>query len=141
FMNFALGGSVVVPLLWGLGRRGGRAELIEVARAALRMMPIAISFAITTGVAVLLFVQGVYGQFFYTANILMGWHWLAILMYLMVGFYLTYAADRLMQAGRTGWGILVLLVVAAAFLTIAHVFNNNAILSLRPALWQGIHDG
>jgi len=141
FMNFALGGSIIIPLLWALGWRGGRAELNEVTRAALRIMPIAISFTITTGVAVLLFVQVVYGQFFYTANILMGWHWLAILLYLMLGFYMTYAADRLMQSGRTGWGILVLVIVAGAFLTIAHVFNNNAILSLRPGQWNSVYDG
>ena len=134
FMNFAMGGAIVIPFLWIAGRRRARPELVNVARTALRMMPIAISFTITTGVAVLLFVQVVYGQFFYTANILMGWHWLAILAYLMLGFYLVYAADALLHRNRFGWGMTMLIVAALAFLSIAHVFNNNAILAIRPAL-------
>jgi hypothetical protein len=141
FMNFALGGSIVIPALWVFGRRRGRNDLIDVARAALRIMPVAVSFTITTGVAVLLFVQVMYGQFFYTANILMGWHWLMILAYLMIGFYLVYVAEGLLRRGRIRWGIVALVIVALAFLSIAHVFNNNAILSLKPELWRAIHDG
>ncbi len=140
FMNFAMGGAVVIPFLWIMGRRRARPELVDVARTALRMMPVAISFTITTGVAVLLFVQVVYGQFFYTANILMGWHWLAILAYLMLGFYLVYAADAQLHRNRFGGGMTMLIVAALAFLSIAHVFNNNAILAIRPALWRAIHD-
>ncbi len=141
FMNFAMGGAIVIPFLWIVGRRRARPEWVDIARTGLRMMPVAISFTITTGVAVLLFVQVVYGQFFYTANILMGWHWLAILAYLMLGFYLVYAADALLHRNRFGGGMAAIIFAALLFLSIAHVFNNNAILSIRPELWRAIHDG
>lgn len=141
FMNFTLGGALVVPILWFIGRRRAKPELAEMARTAMRVMPVAVSFTITTGVPLLLFVQAMYGHVFYTANILLGWQWLSLLAYLMVGFYLVYFAARLMDRGRDGPAYVVLVAVAVAFTMVAHVFNNNAVLSVRPELWEAMHAG
>lgn len=141
FMNFALGGTLVLPALWVVARRRDRKDMVDVALAGMSFLPIAVSFTITTGVAVLLFVQVVYGHFFYTANILLGWQWLSLLVYLAVGFYLVYLAKTLMLNGRVALALVTLLLVAASFLMVAHIFNNNAVLSLRPDLWRAMHDG
>jgi len=141
FMNFALGGTLVLPVLWAVGRRRQRADLVDVASAGMAFLPIAVSFTITTGVAVLLFVQVVYGHFFYTANILLGWQWLSLLAYLAVGFYLVYYARALMLEGRGALALIAMLLVAVSFLMVAHIFNNNAVLSLRPDLWRAMYDG
>jgi len=141
FMNFTLGGALVVPVLWFLGRRRARPDLVEMARTAMRVMPVAVSFTITTGVPLLLFVQTMYGHVFYTANILLGWQWMSILAFLLLGFYLVYFASRLMDRGRDGPAYVALVAVAVAFTMVAHVFNNNAVLSIRPELWEAMHAG
>ncbi len=141
FMNFALGGALVLPSIWAVGRRRDRRDLVDVAMTGMGFLPIAVSFTITTGVAVLLFVQVVYGHFFYTANILLGWQWLSLLAYLCVAFYLIYASQKLMRAGRAAPALVALVVVAASLLMVAHIFSNNAVLSIRPNLWRAMHDG
>lgn len=140
FMNFALGAAFIVPVFWGVGRRREPA-LLDAARRLVRAWPIAVSFTITSGVAALLFVQVLYGHMFYTANILIGWRWLAILGYLLIGFYLIYALDRLIVRDRFGAGMGVIVLIALAFLLVGHEFNNNSVLMLMPELWRGIHDG
>ena len=76
FMNLTLGGTILAAVGQLLG--GGRADDHRGVLAD-RLMGIntyAISLAITTGVAPLLFVQLLYQQYFYTATILIGWIWL-----------------------------------------------------------------
>ena len=86
FMNLALGGTILAALsAW----RASDASDPR-ARIADRLVGIntyAISMAITTGVAPLLFVQVLYPQFFYTATILVGEAWISMLVLLMVGYY------------------------------------------------------
>ncbi len=141
FMNYALGASLVAPLFWCAGLRRRREDYVTLARTMVRVWPVAISLTITTGVAPLLFVQALYGHVFYTANILAGWAWLAILLYLLVGFYLVYALDRAMERRQIWRGALMMVLIAAAFLMIAHEFTNNSVLKLMPEAWRDIHEG
>ncbi len=53
-------------------------------------MPFALSGAITAGVAPLLFVQILYRQQFYSANLLLGWRWMVVIPVLVSAFYLLY---------------------------------------------------
>ena len=55
-------------------------------------LPFVLGCGITAGVAPLLFVQLLYQRRFYTANLLLGPRWLAIVPALVVGFYALYAA-------------------------------------------------
>ncbi|MFO0973378.1 MAG: hypothetical protein U1A27_08085 [Phycisphaerae bacterium] len=141
FMNFALGAGVLIPAIWRLGRRGDRPEAIELALCLTGAWPIAVSFTITSGVAVLLFTQVLYGHVFYTANILMGWRWLALVAYLVVGFYAVYGLKRALHRQHVAVGMALCVLALACFLSAAHAFNNNAILSLRPGLWRDIATG
>src|SRR5215813_10992378 len=80
FMNFVLGGSIVQAAAL-CSRRG--ADNDTLVRVISSIWPIALSFTITSGVAPLLFVQVLYGQFFYTSTVLLGFAWLLILAFLL----------------------------------------------------------
>ena len=73
--------------------RGGSRTADPNAVLAKRLMGVntyAISLAITTGVAPLLFVQVLYQQYFYSGTILLGWIWFNMLVLLMIGYYAAY---------------------------------------------------
>lgn len=57
-------------------------------------LPFMLGCAITAGVAPLLFVQLLHQRRFYTANLLMGPRWLAVVPVLIVGFYALYFAKK-----------------------------------------------
>ncbi|NUN94734.1 MAG: hypothetical protein HUU16_01055 [Candidatus Omnitrophica bacterium] len=138
FMNFALAGSWVLCALM-VGRESEWKKMLY--ERMMAVLPVAISLAITFGIAPLLFVQVLYGQFFYVANVLLGFFWLAILALLMVGFYTVYV----LKARRPEGGekriaarplrLLLHLGVASAFTAIAFLFTTNAALSQHPELW------
>ena len=141
FMNFVLGGSIMVAVNeWFLGRRDvvGQANSLM-----LKVMPVALSMAITMGVAPLLFVQVIYGQFFYIANILMGGFWLSIIGLVMVAFYLIYfqIAKRPENGHSNVYTRVGILISAILFLLIAFIHTNNAILTENPQYWQDIYSG
>jgi hypothetical protein len=145
FMNFALGGSIVAV---GCNVAGllGRKNANKVATAIYQAMPPVISMTITMGVAPLLFVQVLYGQYFYSANVLVGMAWFSWVLTLMAGFYLTYwltyrGSSRLRQKigkwdNRPGIRLVVSLVAMACFFWVAWMFTNNHELSNQPGLWS-----
>jgi len=140
FMNVALGGTM---LAWfaqlGSGGRAGdpRTTLAQ------RMMGInayAISLAITTGVAPLLFVQVLYQQYFYSGTILVGWAWLLFLVMLTLGYYAAYAykfrGAPARGAGGTGW----LAVASVMFFLIAMVHVAVNLVHSQPDRWAVFAD-
>lgn len=140
FLGAALGGAAFVTLggLFGRGNSLGRSSLV--ARTLARPLPVVISFAISSGVAPLLFVQVLYGSFFYTSNILLGFRWLALLVLLLAGFYGSYyLASRHRSAGAApGWRNLVAFIVTLAFAAIAITLTTNHVLSIHPELWRDV---
>jgi hypothetical protein len=84
------------------------------ARALGRMLPVATAFAITTGVAPLLFVQLLYGQVFYTSSVLMAWLWFAIVPLLLAGHYANYAVASARAQRSSRWPTWRLCVTACA---------------------------
>ena len=89
----------------------------------------------TLGIAPLLFVQVLYGQFFYTANILIGYVWLALLGLMILIFYLLYYGWYRIRHGR---GVrLVGLVVLGLMSLVAVILAGNGTLLQNPAAWQG----
>ena len=131
FVNTVLGGSLLAALagLAGAGKREIQSLFVEVNAWA-------ISFAITFGIAPLLFMQVLLGRFFYTATILVAWAWLGMLGLLMVGYYLNYVAKFRLRAGkRTG---AVLIIEAACFLVIAAIQVAINLLHMQPERWARV---
>jgi hypothetical protein len=74
-------------------------------------LPVLLPATITLGIAPLLFVQVLYGQFFYTSSIILAWPWFLVLVFLTAAYYGFYyvsfkaeaAAPGAAQASGTGY--------------------------------------
>ncbi len=103
-------------------------------------MPFALSGAITAGVAPLLFVQILYRQQFYTANLLLGWRWMVVIPVLVIAFYLLYVIKS-KSISRWSFSLRCILAVsvAASFLFVAFCWTTNHLLSLDRATWPEMY--
>jgi hypothetical protein len=132
-LNTVLGGSLLAALAGGSkpGRR-------EAATFFVTANSWAISFAITFGIAPLLFIQVVLGRFFYTATVLVAWEWFSLLGLLIVGYYLNYVAKHRLAKGASAG--LVLAVEALCFLAIAAIQVMVNLLHMQPERWPRVAD-
>jgi len=132
FIGYVLGGIgwVVVAAI-----RGRKDPVSEVARD---WLPFALGAAITAGVAPLLFVQLVYQERFYTANLLLFHRWMAVVPVLIVGFYLLYL-HKSEKVKRRGGQIAIAVIAAACFGFVAWSWTENHLLSQDKGAWQGLY--
>ncbi len=131
-MNSMLGGAVLGLLAWRRSRNDEYAARLFFDISG--KLPALLPATITLGVAPLLFVQVIYGQFFYTSSILMAWPWLLALVFLTIAYYGFYFVSSVGRA-QLGRGGPVLLLSTALILVIGFIHSNNATLSLTPAAW------
>lgn len=137
-MNLALGGGFVAAITDWIGRRRNSEHHLSLARSLARMLPIIIAFTITLGVAPLLFIQVLYGQFFYTSSVLVAWPWLSVIVLLILsyyGFYLYSFRWERLQGKR----IVVVLASAVLFAVIGFLYTNNLVLMLTPEKWAAMY--
>jgi hypothetical protein len=112
-----------------LGRRHGRHR--DLARHVSAVMPPVMAFTITLGIAPLLFLQLLYGQFFYTSSVLMAWSWLAVVLLVMLAYYGLYWFS--MQREELGVrGFWVTLGTTLLILHVMKTFTQNLTLLERP---------
>jgi hypothetical protein len=128
-MNFLLGGVIILSVSGYLGRRDSRYH--ELTRRVSRVLPPVAAFTITLGVAPLLFLQLVYGQFFYTSSVLMAWYWLAVVFLVLLGYYGVYW-HQLRHDELGPKGAWVMLATAVLFLLVAFIFTQNITAMLHP---------
>ena len=131
-MNFMLGGAVLALVSKWRSRKqeNGNRVFFDIAKK----LPVFLPATITLGIAPLLFVQVLYGRFFYTSSIIMAWPWflvLVLLTFAYYGFYYVSFHSR-KHAGRAG--VVMLFSVILAFF-IGFVYSNNLTLSLVPSRW------
>ncbi len=141
FMNYVLAGSAWLALSLFLRRRtGARAEDCPVTRILSDWMPFAISAAITAGVAPLLFIQILYKENFYSANLLLFHPWMAIVPVLIAGFYLAYLLKSKALSRAGPWGRVAVGAGAfACFLFAAFSWTENHLLSLDRDAWPAMY--
>jgi len=101
-------------------------------------MPLMLSGAITAGVAPLLFLQILYREQFYTANLLQFHRWMAILPVLIVLFYLLYVVKAL-HGRRPLLQIISSLLCVGCVLFIAWSWVGNHALSLQSQEYWKAH--
>ncbi|MBK8270147.1 MAG: hypothetical protein IPK83_18360 [Planctomycetes bacterium] len=140
FMNYVLAGTAFLALA-GLVKRKpadtGNATISSILRD---WMPFAVSAAITMGVAPILFVQILYKENFYTANLLLFHRWMSIVPVLIVGFYLTYLLkSNKLATGQFALRIVVGFGAAACFGFTALSWTENHLLSLDRAVWTDMY--
>jgi len=133
-MNFMLGGGLLA--LVARWRSKDRAHGTRVFFDVARKLPSLLPATITLGVAPLLFVQVIYGQYFYTSSIIMAWPWFLVLVFLTLAYYgFYYVSFRSGQnPGRAGRVMLasVILIVLVGF-----IYSNNFTLAETPGRWGG----
>jgi hypothetical protein len=141
FMTYVLAGSLYVA--WATvfpGRQGTPRCQQPLARILREWIPFVLSGAITAGVAPLLFVQIIYREQFYTANLLLGWRWLVVIPVLIVAFYLLYLLKSKLVARWSFAARCVLATgVAGCFLFVAFCWTTNHLLGTNSAIWPDVY--
>ena len=138
FMNLTLGGSILFVISKYFSKKE---ETKAIAREIGSVNTFNISLTITTGVAPLLFYQVIYGQFFYSSSVLLGWKWLFALVAIIVAYYFYYLYKMkpgYLKDGKDSGGGFVF-ISAILFLFVALMLTTNTVLSLQPEKWLDIY--
>ena len=124
-MNFVLGGSLIT--LWDVfkGKAPGKDA---------KSIPTMVALAINFGVPPLLFVQVLYGHFFYTSSVLMAVGWIMVIPVLILAYYGAYIFTEKVDKAPL-WGKISLGISALILLIIAFIYVSNNTLALTPARW------
>lgn len=134
-MNAMLGGSIIA-LVTHIAKPDGSPAVCKQMAHKLTYL---IAFAVNFGVAPLLFLQVIYGHFFYTSSVLMARHWLAIIGLLILAYYSAYIYHlkyKELGSGR----VKVLWLVVTPLLVIGFLFSNNMTMMLNPETWLHYFD-
>ena len=99
-----------------------------------RTLPYSIAFTINLGVAPLLFLQVLYGQFLYTSSVLMAVYWLAIVGILIISYYAAYVYNLI--DNRSGLGRLFIVAALLLLLAVSFLFSNNVSIMQMPEVWS-----
>jgi hypothetical protein len=132
-MNFLLGGAVLALISrWTSGNQEhGKRAFADIAKKLPSFLP----GTITLGIAPLLFVQVLYGQFFYSSSVIVAWPWFLILVFLTIAYYgLYYVSFKgSVQPAKAPAVMLIstLLIFATGF-----ILSNNLTLSQVPSRWR-----
>jgi hypothetical protein len=95
----------------------------------------AVSLAITTGVAPLLFIQLLYQRFFYSGTILLGWIWFFFLVLMAGGYYAVYVYKFRGAPARGSGGGPWLAVASITFLLVAMTHVAVHLVHVQPEKW------
>lgn len=128
-MNLMLG-SGLIGLFTPAGGAGDDGAL---RRDIGRTLPYTIAFTVNLGVAPLLFLQALYGQFFYTSTVLMAGYWLAIVALLIGGYTAAYLFTLRFETFGRGQPLLGTSVTMLALVGL--LFTNNLSLMQLPTSW------
>jgi hypothetical protein len=137
-MNSALGGGIWTLWNYLRGRHAEHPYSRRLANELASMLPVFLAFTVTLGVAALLFVQVLYGNFLYTSSILIGALWLMVIPLVMTAYYGFYYFSYTAEKGK-GISGCVLAISVCILLGIAFIFVNNMTLMLRPDRWLAMY--
>jgi hypothetical protein len=140
-VTLALHGVLVGAVVGGTGYAlvaAVRGRPDPIAEAARGWLPVGLGLAITAGVAPLLFVQLLYQDSFYTANLLRGPRWLAMVPALGLGFLLLYLHKA--GWGRRAWQRGAVLALAlGCFGFVAWSWSTNHQLMQAEPWWRNVY--
>lgn len=133
-MQFTVGGAILLLLNWLRSRRSGDGSAAATARFFGTGLPLGFSYLVTFGIPPLLFVQVMYGQFFYSSSVLIGAFWISVIPLLIVGYGASYW-HKLSRGERPGRQVWIIGLSLLALLFIGFIYVNNLTLSMVPARW------
>ena len=106
----------------------------EMGRELANKLPMGIAFAVNLGVAPLLFLQVLYGQFIYVSSVLMAVYWISIFVLIILAYYGAY----LYKFKYDGPGVTRILPIGIAVILlfiVGFLFTNNLVLMIDPKAW------
>jgi hypothetical protein len=134
-MNVMLGAAIIALVHHLRGKR----ETDPLTKTVSVKLPFTIAFAVNFGVAPLLFMQVLYGQFLYTSSVLMAVYWLAVVGLVIAAYGSAYIYDfRYTSLG--GLKTVFIGLTALCLLATAFIFTNNMTLMLSPEAWSEYFD-
>jgi len=133
-VNFTLGS--VLLMVWTRLRphpdRGDSARFLGT------VAPLGFSYLVTFGIPPLLFLQLLYGQFFYSSSVLVGAFWISVIPLLILAYGALYA-HRLTRDGRPRIQGPILAAALLGMLSIGFIYVNNLTLAMTPGRWLEIY--
>jgi hypothetical protein len=93
------------------------------------------AWAVTAGVAPLLFLQLLFGQFFYTSSVLMAVFLLLVIPLIIVGYYALYVRNR-SASSFTPLAAAMTATTTVILLYIAFALSSDVTLMLNPENWK-----
>jgi len=132
FMNLTVGSAIIALAGRFTGSKYGVG--LDLSRELGHRLPTTLALQINFGVAPLLFVQVLYGQFLYTSSVLMAGWWLSAIAAVILGYYGLYVSDAKAEASP-GLSRLALVFSLAMLLYTGFLLSGNMTLMLRPEAW------
>lgn len=136
-MNAMLGG-LLITFFARLRGQGPDDPWTKLADSLAKTSPSLVATTVSLGVAPLLFLQTLMGQYFFTSSIIMGWGWFSIVVVLIFAYYGTYlqsfSGTKLGRLQKPLLGLTVLL-----FLWVAFMITNNTTLMLNVSQWADMY--
>jgi hypothetical protein len=136
FMNCLLGGTAIALVC--MMRRKSSAFSARLASDLGHILPSVFAFTITLGVAPLLFLQVMYGQFLYASSILIGVFWLSVIGLVILAYYGVYYFSMKGQE-HSGRATSILAAVVLLLASVAYIYSNNFTLMLEPEQWLDLY--
>ena len=138
-MNVLMGGSILPAVNAVLERLRPDAQRAVLLQRAGRPLTVSAAVTVTLGVAPLLFVQLLYGPFFFTSSILMAIPWLSVVAFVIAAYAGLYLVE-LWSRTLGPWAVAVRIGSALLLAGVAFLYVNNVTLMLAPDKWRDIHE-
>ena len=136
-INVVLGGSLIIAYKRWFGKSEPLADSVHGIMAS--KLPTGFAIGINLGVAPLLFMQVIYGHFFYTSSVLMAVYWILVIPLLILAYYGAYI--HIKKYDISEWlSKSAILVVSLILLYISFIQVNNNTLMMQPAKWIAYFD-
>lgn len=123
-------GSILIVLFSKQGKVSGLNREYSLSNK----IPTLFALGINLGIAPLLFLQVIYGQFIYSSSILMALFWILVIPALIIAYYGSYIFYKKSQKTP----ILARCALAVSFLLVLYIaftFVNNMTLMVQPGKW------
>ncbi|MFH1746106.1 MAG: hypothetical protein ABIG44_03565 [Planctomycetota bacterium] len=135
-VHFTVGGALL--LLWALLRKRDGYE--GTARFLGAGLPLGVSYLITLGIPPLLFVQVLYGQFFYTSSVVIGAFWIQVIPAVILA-YAGFYYCKFKRDLRPGRRLVVIAACTLLLLYVGFIYVNNFTLATSPEKWMELYAG
>ena len=130
--NAMLGAGMIGFFHWG--KWPGSVPTADLDRGLAKRTAAGIALAVNFGVAPLLFMQVIYGQFIYVSSVLMAVFWVSIFILAIAAYYAVYASDLVYEklGPNTRW-LMALAVVL--MILVGWFFTKSIVLMINLEAW------